>query len=101
MVELPESTSSGIFHNAGRDDEYRLPVSLANVGCQVDVTISDSRQEISNWPAVRFAANQLIAACTEGGDYPYAETGGYARIGQNGNIRVIVNAPSAGDLGVA
>ena len=100
LVELPESTSSGIFHNAGRDDEYQLPVSLATVGCQVDVTVAYGSQELSNWPAVRFAANQLIAACTEGGGFPYAETGGYARIGQSGNIRVTVNA-AEGDLGAA
>ena len=101
LVELPEGTLGGIFHNAGRDDEYRLPVSLSAIGCQVDVTIPEGRQDLSNWPAVRFAANQLIAACTEGADFPYAETGGYARIGQIGNIRVTVNAPAAGDQGVA
>ena len=100
VVELPEGILAGTFHNAGVRDAFQLPVSLAEIGCQLFVTIPPHMQDISNWPAVRFAANQIIAACTVG-DYPSGSTGGFARVGRNGDIRVTVSAPSVGDLGVA
>ena len=100
MVELTEGTIGGTFHNAGLRDGFQLPVSRSERGCQVLVTVANGKQDSSNWPAVRFAANQVIAVCSVG-NYPSGTTGGYARVGRNGDIRVAVNAPSAGDQGVA
>lgn len=105
LVKLPEGTIAGVFHNAGRHDGYQLPVSVFSDACQVDVTVAAGRTDLSNWPAVRFAANQVIAACSVG-DYPHGTTGGFARIGRSGDIRVTVGgiavgAPSAGELEAA
>ena len=101
LVELPEATLSGNFHNAGVRDDYQLPVSVSYEGCHVGVTVPEGSSDLSNWPAVRFAASQIIAACAVG-DYPYGSTGGFAHIGRNGDIRVTISTSSAGDdLGVA
>ena len=99
LVQLPEETQGGFFHNGGALDAFQLPRSQSDSACQVDVTLPYGRDEFSNWPAVRFAANQVIAACTQG-VYPSGLTGGYAGIGM-GNIWVTIRAPSTGDLGVA
>ncbi len=64
------------------------------------MTVANGRQDSSNWPAVRFAANQVIAVCAVG-TYPFGTTGGYTTMGMNNDIRVAVRARSAGDQEVA
>ena len=59
------------------------------------MTVPEGRQDLSNWPAVRFAASQIIAACSVG-NYPYGTTGGFARIGRSGDIRVTVGGIAVG-----
>ena len=100
LVQLPEETRDGDFHIGGIRDAFQLPVSLSESLCRVSVTVLDFRGGLSNWPAVRFAANQIIAACTVG-NYPHGLTGGHTTIGSNGNIWVKVTARYPGDLGVA
>ena len=79
---------------------YQLPVSVSYEACHVDVTVPEGRSDLSNWSAVRFAANQVIAACAVG-DYPYGSTGGFTGIGRNVDSRVTIRTPPSveDDLG--
>ena len=93
LLELPETTVDGAFHDFDVPDIYQLPKVLRGDRCNVLVTVPTGRQEASNWPAIRFAANQVIAACTRG-NYPFGTTSGAASVGLTGNIQVsIVNIP--------
>lgn len=100
LLELPETTQNGAFHDLDFHDIFRLPKALSGDRCNVLVTVPTGRQELSNWPAIRFAANQVIAACTRG-SYPYGTTSGAAIVGLTGSIQVsIINIPPE-NLGVA
>ncbi len=100
LVQLPEETRNGDFHMGSPHDAFQMPFVLIGSTCRVFVGVIDFRGDLSNWPAVRFAANQIIAACAVG-NYPHGLTGGHTTIGSNKNIWVTVRAPAAGDLGVA
>ena len=100
LIGLPESTQDGSFHNAGPRDIFQLSLVLREPSCEVLVKLNNGRQDTSNWPAIRFAANQIIAACTRG-NYPGGTVSGMATLGLDGNIQVYVIHPRSGDLGVA
>ena len=100
LLGLPETTQDGNFHVADPRDIYQLPKVLRGDRCDVLVTVPTGRQEASNWPAIRFAANQVIAACTRG-NYPDGTVSGMATLGLAGNIQVYVIHPRPGNLGVA
>ena len=100
LIGLPESTEVGFFHNAGPRDIFQLSLVLREPSCEVLVKLNAGRPDTSNWPAIRFAANQIIAACTRG-NYPGGMVSGMATVGLDGNIQVYVIHPRPGDLGVA
>lgn len=97
LLALPETTVDGTFHTGGRPDIFLLPIYLRAISCEVSVLLNTGTQELSNWPTIRFAANQIIATCTRSG-YPFGRTLGTANVGLNGNIQVFVNHPDLGDL---
>ena len=100
LLGLPETTQDGTFHSAGPRDIFQLSLVLREPGCEVLVRLNTGREDTSNWPAIRFAANQIIAACTRG-NYPDGGVSGMATLGLAGNIQVYVIYPRSGDLGVA
>ena len=99
LLQLPETTQDGSFHDLDLRDIYQLPKVLRGPRCNVLVTVPTGKRELSNWPAIRFTANQVITVCTRG-NYPYGTTSGAATVGLTGIIQVAVTDQQPGNLGV-
>lgn len=88
---LPSNHIIGNFHNAGADDQFRLPVQKTSGSCTVEVKIqSGFRDDTSTWLGVGAAATQLNMACVDTFSFP-VKIGGWTTTGSVERITVILH----------
>ena len=95
LLSLPETTQDGAFHTDGFPDIYKLPEYYRGTNCEIGVVLKPGIGEFSNWPSIRFAANQIIATCSRR-EYPYGTNLGTASMGLHGNIQLWVGPAHLG-----
>ncbi len=82
--KLPQSGVRGKFHQTGKDDLYKLPVSRLYNTCRVTVSLlPEAQQDESLWVEIVFMSEVLNDLCVDGRNY-----GGYILTGQNESIKI-------------
>ena len=89
ILQLPESSDAGNFHNSGLGDLYRLPMIGTYGPCMATVSIQGRSQEHSSWDHIKSVATAMAAICSTG-QFPQGSTGGATYVGPHRSIRVTI-----------
>ena len=83
--QLPNSRIQGIFHDAGEDDGYKLPVKISHGTCALRVSLLEDggQYEECSWADIVFSAQILNDLCMDG-----RNTGGYMEAGYHQRIKI-------------
>lgn len=93
---IPTGGDLGMFHRAGPDDEFRLPVIVSTRTCTIVIDLKTNLPQLATWRAVSFATRALIQICSKG-SAPGAKTGGVGHVGQSHRIRIsLLKIPPGG-----
>ena len=74
-----------MFHDAGEDDGYKLPVKMSHWTCALSVSLPEDggQYEECSWADIVFSAQVLNELCMNG-----RNTGGYMEAGYNQRIKI-------------
>ena len=97
VLDLPEGSDAGIFHNGDPVDEFKLPVVKKFGPCMATVSLTGSSRDRTSWDHISYVAGQVAAICSNG-QFPTGTSGGLIRVGQYRSIRVTVEKSLGGTL---